>query len=124
MEINFNFNGLEIKYQSNDMKENFNYIIHKCRSEIDLNSITFLYNGNYIDGNLPISKIINNNDIERKKMNIIIINKKELNQNFINSKDTICPKCGESAKLDITEYKLLIQCIKEHNLGNILLNEY
>ena len=51
-------------------------------------------------------------------------NKDELNPVWIYSKDIICPKCGELAKLDITEYKILIQCINGHNIGNIFLKDY
>ena len=32
----------------------------------------------------------------------------ETKPEFVDSKDIICPKCGETAKLDITEYKIFI----------------
>ena len=125
MEITLNYDGTELKYQCNDMKDKINDIFHQCRNDIDLNKIIFLYNGKPIDGNLSISKIINRVDMERNKMNIIVTEKKDESKPCIKySKDIICPKCGEYGKLDITEYKIIIQCIKGHNMGNILLNEY
>ena len=72
MEIILNYDGTELKYQSNDMKDKINDIFHQCRNDIDINKIIFLYNGKPIDGNLSISKIINKVDMERKKMNIIV----------------------------------------------------
>ena len=90
MEIILNYDGTELKYQSNDMKDKINDIFHQCRNDIDLNKIIFLYNGKPIDGNLSISKIINKVDIERKKMNIIVTEKKnESEPCFKYSKDII-----------------------------------
>ena len=84
MELTFNYDGSEINYLLKNFRENFNDILGKCRNDIDKNSITFLYNGKQIDANISVNKIINNNDIERKKMNILIIDKKEeLKDNLI-----------------------------------------
>ena len=126
MEIIFNYTGVDVSsYQCNDTKETLNSLFHQCKSDVDINTIVFLYNGIPTDGNISINKIINNTDLQRNKMNILIIEKEEEeNPVWIKSKDIICPKCGECAKLDINEYKILIQCKNKHNLGNILLNEY
>ena len=125
MEITFNYNGFDIPYQCKDTKETFQDIFHKIRNDVDNNSIIFLYSGYQINGNLPITKIVNSTDLERNKMSIIVTDKnKEPESVYIKSKDIICPKCGECAKLDISEYKISLQCINKHNLGNILLNEY
>ena len=59
MEIILNYDGTELKYQCNDMKDKINDIFHECRNDIDLNKIIFLYNGKPIDGNLSISKKLN-----------------------------------------------------------------
>ena len=102
------------------MKDKINDLFHQCRNDIDLNKIIFLYNDQPIDGNLSISKIINRADLDRNKMNIIVIEKKDESKTCIRySKGIICQKCGEYAKLDITEYKIIIQCIKGHNMGYI-----
>ena len=109
MEITLNFKGEELTYQCNNTKEKVKDIFHTLKNKIDLNSITFLYSGIQIDGYLSISKIINSSDIERNKMSILVTEKKnELNSCWINSKDIIYPKCGESAKFDIIDYKMLL----------------
>ena len=45
MEITLNYDGTELKYQCNDMKDKINDIFHECRNDMDLNKIIFLYNG-------------------------------------------------------------------------------
>ena len=125
MEITFIYNGKDIIYKCNDSKEKVNDIFNSLINDIDINSILFLYSGKPIDGNLNISKIINKMDNERKKMSILVNDSLDGSKPvWIDSKDIICPKCGESAKLDITEYKILIQCINGHNIGNIFLKDY
>ena len=125
MEITFNYSGVDTLYQCNDTKETFNDIFHKLNNNVNINSIIFLYSDNQIDGNISISKIINNSNIERNKIDIIVMDKqKDPDSVYTQSKDIICPKCGECAKLDITDYKILLQCKNKHNLENILLNEF
>ena len=125
MEIKFNYLGEDISYQCNDTKETVNTIFQKIKSDVDLNSVIFLYSANQIEGNISLSKIINKNDLQRNKMNIIVMEKEnEPDSVMIQSKDIICPKCGESAKFDITEYKIFLQCKNKHNLGNIFLNDF
>ena len=109
MEITFNYTGIDILYQCSDTKETFNDIFHNLREDVDINSLIFLYSGIAIDGNMSISKIIRKADLERNKMSIIVIDKeKETESVLIQSKDIICPKCGECAKLDISEYKIIL----------------
>ena len=125
MEITFIFKGDDKICQCNDTKEKVGDIFHNFMKNIDINSIVFLYSGHPIDGNLSISKIINNHDLERKKISILVIEKNsESNSCLVDSKDIICPKCGESAALDIEDYKILFQCKNGHNIGNVFLNEY
>ena len=124
MEITFNYNGLEVKYQCNDTEEKVSDIFYKFINNVDINSIIFLYYGNILDRNLTIGKM-HSFDNERKNINIIIIDKiSQSNSVYIYSKDTLCPKCGQCAKFDITEYKILLQCRNGHNLGNIFLKDY
>ena len=126
MELSFDYNGEVLTVQSIDTKEKVKDIFLKCKKNNDIKSLVFLYSGTEIDANLIIGKIINRNDLERKKMNFIVINKKnKSNPCLINSKDIICPKCGECAKIDIKDYKIFFQCIKGgHNIGNIFLKEF
>ena len=126
MEISFNYNGEIINAQSNDTKESVKDIFLKYKNNADINSLLFLYSGSEINENLIIGKIINRDDLERKKMNFIVLDKNnQSNPCLINSKDIICPKCGECAKFDIKDYKIFFQCTKGgHNIGNVFLKEY
>ena len=127
IEIEFNYQGQITNIQCNT-QDNVNNIFQKFinKLKIDINLIYFLYSGNIIEGNIIIEKIINNADKERKKMNILVNNKEDINDNtmIIKPKDISCPKCGEISRINITEYKILLQCKNGHNKGNILLNEY
>ena len=88
MEISFNHNGEILTAQSINTKEKLNEIFLKCKNDADINSLIFLYPESQIDGNIKIGKIINKNDLERKKMNFLVLNKKdESNPYLINSKD-------------------------------------
>ena len=127
IEIEFNYQGQITIIQCN-IKDNYSTIFQRFinKSNIDINSIYFLYSGNIIEGNLIIEQNINNTDKERKKMNILVNNKNEINDNsiIIKPKDIICPKCGDICKININDYKILFECKNGHNKGNILLDEY
>ena len=60
-------------------------------------------------------------------MEILVKPKEDKNENksIIDSKDIICPKCGDICLLDIKGYKIsLYGCKSEDNIDNILLEEY
>ena len=113
MEISFNYNGEVLTTQSNDTKEKVKDIFLKCKNNVDINSLIFLYSGNEIDGNLIIGKIINKCDLDRKKMNFIITNKNDESKPcVINSKDIICPECKECGKLILKIIKYFFNVLK------------
>ena len=44
---------------------------------------------------------------------------------FIKSKDIICPECSENSRFEIKDYKIkLSDCKNGHIIDNILLNEF
>ena len=59
---------------------------------------------------------------------IILVNENKetiIKENIIKSKEIICPKCKENILIKINEYKInLFNCKNNHNIDNILLNEY
>ena len=62
-------------------------------------------------------------------MNILVysLNEKDINQNQPSTKvaQTICPKCGENAKIKFKNYFITIcGCKNNHITENILLEEY
>ena len=45
-------------------------------------------------------------------MSIVVMDKEKEQENvYIQSKDIICPQCEECCKLDISEYKIYLECI-------------
>ena len=62
-------------------------------------------------------------------MNVLVNENNENNKTLIkynikNSKEIICPKCYENVLIKINEYKINLFCKNNHNISNILLNEF
>ena len=113
MEINFIYNGEEIIYHCDNIKEKVGEIFLKYKKDTNLKSIVFLYSGTPINANISIDKIMNNSDIKRKRMEILVNNlKNEPKSSLIKSNHIICPKCGETAKFEIIDYQIVLQCTK------------
>ena len=71
--------------------------------------------------------MINSEDKERNKMNILVFkNEIKFDENdFIKSKNIICPKYGESIRFEVLNYRIKIsECKNGHTIDNILLNEF
>ena len=123
-EIIFLYEGQNIKVQCNKnekMKDIFNKFIMK--TQIDNNSVYYLYKGNKINEELEIEKL--NEDINNIKIIVNKINEENKNNNIIKSKDIICPECKEKILIKIKDYIIeLYDCKNGHNIKNILLDEY
>ena len=127
IEIEFNYHGKITIIQCNN-QDNLNDLFQTFadKVQININSVIFLYHENMIEGNSTIENRINDADKERKKMNILVNDKNNSNQNsmIIKPKNISCPKCGEISRINITDYKIFFQCKNGHNRGNVLLDEY
>ena len=104
-------------------------IIKKFSIELKMDEKDFwyLYNDKQINSELTLNEIANENDKNKKKMNIIINKKNEDNNKKIEiySKDIICPECKESILIDIKDFKInLYGCKNNHKIDNIILNKY
>ena len=129
-QVEFQYNGINTIIQCNDeqkMYEICNNFISK--TNINENNINYVYNGKggkQFDKNLTFNQIANSYDKARKKMNILVINNENINNNniLIRSKNIICPICGEDIKIKkIDNYKIdLFECKNNHKY-NISLNE-
>jgi len=124
--LNFIYNEKAINIQCKReeyMKDIFKRYLKKINK--DINDVFFIFNGNEINEELKLEEINNkNNEIKIlvNDINDTIIENKEF---FRQSKDIICPKCGEICLLNIKDYKIILnQCKNKHKRENILFDEY
>ena len=87
-------------------------------------------NENKINEELKLEEINNkDNEIKIKETKILVnnVNDKNIENKEIlkQSKDIICPECGEICLIDIKDYKIILNnCKKNHKRENILFDEY
>ena len=124
--LNFFYNGeiTKIQCERNEyMKDIFKRYAIKINK--DIKDIYFMCNGNKISEELKLEEI-NNKDNE---IEILVndINDENIKNKIIleQSKDIICPECGNICLIDIKDYKIILNnCINKHSFQNILLDEY
>ena len=128
--INFAYNGTTTTIQC-DEKTKFKEIFDKfcIKTGLDINTIFFIYAGNNnINTNLSVSEVASNEDKTRKIMNILVKkideDEKDEDSSIVESKEVICPKCGEEANIFFEDFKIKIECRAGHKIDNILLNEF
>ena len=133
--VEFNYYGKKTKIQST-ISEKIKNLIHNYSNQInkEKTNLYFSYNGkeiNQLNEELTLEEISSSEDINNNKMTIFVFPKELKNKNkeeehdIIKSNDIICPKCGESIRIDIIDYKInLSECKNGHKIDNILLNEF
>ena len=132
-------NKVEFSYLGNKMiihcKENdsLNEIIKTfaTKASINENDLIILYGGSAINEEglkLSFNQIANQEDKERKQMNIVIygksteIRKREV---IMKSKEIICPKCKEHILIKCSNYKIkLFNCKNEHIIDNLSIKDF
>ena len=124
----FSYKGNETEIQCN-INEKIKDIIkrYETKSGNDISNVFFIYNGNKLNDNLILNEIINEEDKRRNIINILVNESDEtiIKDNIIKSKEVICPKCNENILIKINEYKInLFNCKNNHEINNILINEY
>ena len=129
-EVEFNYNGTITIIQCKE-NEKMSDICDRfaTKSETNKDSLFFTYDGkggNQFKQNLTFSQMANTLDKGRKKMNIIVNNvTDDENNKIIKSKNVLCPKCGESIRLNIKNYKItLFDCKNDHKINNLYLKEF
>jgi len=125
----FSYNGTENMIQCNEsdkMESIFQKYVNKIQK--DINSIYFLYAGNNIsDCSLTLEQTVNNSDKKNNEIKIIVndIDSSSPTKKFERAKDIICPKCMESAQIEINDYKFSIYDYKNnHETTDILFDEF
>ena len=127
-EVLFDYNGKNTMIQCNlndKMKDIF--IKFGIKVEEDINSLYFLYGGKKLEEELTLEENINKEDKELNKIKIIVneINKEEVRENNMKSKEIICPICKECIKMKIYNYRICLnECKNNHKIDNILINEF
>jgi len=93
---------------------------------IDINSIYFLYSSRKVNYDLTYYQTANNEDKIRNQINVLVYsNDNNKDPDKLISKDIICPKCKETSKLKINDYKVcLYDCKHKHKTNDISLDEY
>ena len=107
------------------MKEIFKIFFEKAK--IDKNALFFMNNENKIlNDELSLGQICNENDKLINHLKIIVNPIKNFEQdNSIQSKEIICPKCGELSNIIIKDYKIsFLECKNGHKIDNIFIEEF
>ena len=126
--VEFQYNGedFKIKAQENETMEKICKEFSK-KVNNDINQFNFLYSGKQIDLTKFIDEIINPLDKQRKKMDILVMDKYSTitkNKSMIKSNHIICPTCKECARIDFENYNIKIyDCINNH-ISYILFDEF
>ena len=130
VEILFNYEQIEVKIQAK-LDDSFNSIIQKfiSKTQLDINKLYFISNGNIIPKNEKIINIMNNSEKLNKKKIILVFSINNAinddNANINQWKDIICPICKEICKYDIKEHKIkLYGCKNGHIMNNIKLDKF
>jgi hypothetical protein len=127
-EVEFIYEERKIIIQCNEndlMKDICKRFASKLSLEMD--SLFFIYGGEKINLDLTFINVAKTANKEANKISIIVYENKieASSKNELKMKEVICPKCGENARLKITNYKInLFDCKNRHNINNILLKDY
>ena len=123
----FKYSGIEtliqckIEDKLKDICERYVIKIQK-----DINKLIFIYGGITLNLDLQLKEVINKMDRQDLKMNILVYdtNSNIIDERVIQSKDVICPKCGEICLIEFKDYKVRLNNCKNNHESIISLNEY
>ena len=131
-QVEFQYNGISTIIQCQEdekMIQIFNTFIIK--SNIIENGLIYCYDGKRVsqfDNNITFNEMANPLDKQRKKMNILVINNENINDNnnnIIKSKNIICPECGDNIRIEIKNFKInSYECKNNHKINNMSINEF
>ena len=121
-EAEFEYNGTKTIIQCK-LEDKLSIIVDnflfKCKKNRD--NVYFLYNGQILNENVNFNEISNNEDINRKKMNIIVYDRDDKDEklennkksSLIKSKYIICPKCKDCIKTFENKFFICLTCKME-----------
>ena len=125
----FIINGISTTFTC-EANEKFKDIFQRLAIKLNLNinKMTFLYNGDIINPESKFEEVISREDkINNIMKNIIVdkMNNEEIKEEKkILSKYIICKECKEVASIKIENYRINISCRNGHNINNLSINEF
>ena len=134
-QVIFNYKGRNTIIQCNENEKMKDIFLRFCsKPKVDRNHLLFTYDGksgNDLNEELTFIQMANSMDKQRKIMNFLVDNIKEIDNNennnnsIMKSKDIICPECGENINIKIKNYKIsLYDCKNGHKIDNLSLDEF
>ena len=129
-EIIFTFKGDKTIIQcTNEEKMKDIFEKYATKINIDIKSVFFLYNGDYIKEELTFKDLTNNEEGKALKINILVFEKYAIesneNEGIIRPKDIICPKCNDNCFIEIKDFKIrLYGCKKNHCTSYFSLTDF
>jgi len=112
------------------LDETFQKVIDRFiqKSQIQLNSVYFISNGNKINPEQSLESIMTDMDKQNQRMKVLVNKIEDKNNDkhvIIKSKDIICPKCGELCRITLEDCKIkLFGCINNHTTNGIKLLDF
>ena len=118
IEIEFNYNQ-KITVIQTKLSEPFKNVINKYlqKTLLEPNNVFFIANGKQINPEDKVENQISQINKENKNMKILVqlIEGETSSQEFIKSKDIICPECHESCQIEIDQFNIfLFGCSNNH----------
>ena len=130
IEIEFEYKQNKIMIQAKSY-ESFQSVIDKYiqKSQIQLDFVYFIANGNKIKPECSLESIMTNIDKQNKKIKVLVNKIQDKDNNcqevIVNSKNIICPKCGENCRISIEDCKIkLFGCCNNHTTKSIRLLDF
>ena len=129
VEVEFNYQQNKVVIQGN-LNDLFEEIVKKYinTTNLDINNIYFLANGNTINIKDKLETIMNDSNKRNNKIIILVYSINSTinmdNTNIKVSNDIICPTCNEICKYEINNYRVkLYDCKNGHIMENIKFDE-
>ena len=130
IQIEFDYKQDKVMIQAKSY-ESFQSAIDRYiqKSQIQLDSIYFIANGNKIKPEHSIESIMTNIDKKNKKIKVLVNKMQDKDNNYqeviVKSKNIICPKCGENCRISIEDGKIkLFGCCNNHTTKSIRLLDF
>ena len=112
IKVFFNYMSINLEIQTNLEEKMINvFTKFATKSNENLEKFFFLYNGASLENESTIDQVINKEDRKKSQM-VILVNLLDFvdeneKDSLILSKETICPNCKSSIKMNMKDYKIL-----------------